>query len=80
MIPSLHHGYKGRSDLEVFTSKYIYVFEFKYNHSVREAMDQILSRDYAGRYAMDRRKVYLIAANYNESNKGRGLEFEIKKI
>lgn len=75
-----HHGYKGRSDMEVFTRRYIYVFEFKYNKSVKEAMDQINSRDYAGRYAMDSRTVYLIAANYNESKDDRGLEFEIKKL
>ncbi|MDE5758890.1 MAG: AAA family ATPase, partial [Allobaculum sp.] len=26
-----HHGYQGRSDIEVFAGNYIYVFEFKYN-------------------------------------------------
>lgn len=71
------HSYKGRSDLEVLTYDYIYIFEFKYNRSVREAMDQILSRDYAGRYAFDSRKVYLVAANFTESKGTRGLEFEI---
>lgn len=74
------HGYKGRSDIEVMTGKYIYIFEFKYNRTVQEAMVQIQSRDYAGRYAMDTRTVYLIAANYNESKDNRGLEFEIKKL
>ncbi|MBD5262150.1 MAG: AAA family ATPase [Bacteroides sp.] len=72
-----HHGYKGRSDIEVMTSKYVYVFEFKYNKSVEEAMDQIKDRDYAGRYALDRRKVYLIAANFNAVKDKRGLEYRI---
>ncbi|MDE7346719.1 MAG: ATP-binding protein [Muribaculaceae bacterium] len=72
-----HHGYKGRSDIEVKTGKYIYVFEFKYNKSVREAMDQISSRDYAGRYTMDPRKVFLIAANFNEKREERGLEYKV---
>ncbi|MDE6027419.1 MAG: ATP-binding protein, partial [Muribaculaceae bacterium] len=40
-----HHGYKGRSDIEVITRGYIYLFEFKYNKSVEEAMQQIKSRD-----------------------------------
>ncbi len=75
-----HHGYKGRSDIEVFTDKYIYIFEFKYNRSVQEAMAQIHSRDYAGRYALDDRIVYLIAANYNEKKEDRGLKYEIKKM
>ncbi len=73
-----HHSYKGRSDIEVATSSYVYVFEFKYNKSVKEAMDQIHSRDYAGRYEMDRRTVYLIAANYIEKNEDRGLHYEIE--
>ena len=72
-----HDGYKGRSDLEVATNRFIYLFEFKYNKSVQEAKDQICERDYAGRYAMDSRKLYLIAANFTEKRDHRGLEYEI---
>lgn len=75
-----HHGYKGRSDIEVATGKCIYVFEFKYNKSVQEAMAQIHSRDYAGRYAMDSRRVYLIGANFNEKKDDRGLKYEIQEL
>lgn len=75
-----HHGYIGRSDIEVKVGKYVYVFEFKYNKSVKEAMEQIYSRDYAGRYAMDPRKVYLIGANFNEEKDKRGLEFDIQEL
>ncbi|MDE7350097.1 MAG: AAA family ATPase [Muribaculaceae bacterium] len=75
-----HHGYKGRSDLEVFTRRFIYVFEFKYDRSVSEAMDQIHERDYAGRYALDPRTVYLIGANFNDSKEERGLEYNIERI
>ncbi len=74
------HSYKGRSDLEVFTGRNIYVFEFKYNKSVKEAMEQIHSKDYAGQYALDSRTVYLIAANFNEKKNSRTLEYEIKKL
>ncbi len=74
------HSYKGRSDLEVLTPDYVYVLEFKYNKSVREAMDQIHSRDYAGRYAMDSRTIYLIGANFDEKKEDRGLEYEIEKL
>ena len=73
------HGYKGRSDIEILSGRYIYVFEFKYNKSV-ENMDQIHCRDYAGRYALDHRPVYLIAANFNENKENRGLEYEIMKM
>ena len=72
------HGYRGRSDLEVFAGRNIYIFEFKYNKSVQEAMDQIHSRDYAGRYAMDSRQVYLIGANFIEDADTRRLDYEIE--
>ena len=74
------HSYKGRSGLEVRTPDYIYIFEFKYNRSVEEAMRQLRDRDYAGRYAIDPRQVYLIAANFQESKDDRGLYYEIVKF
>ena len=74
------HGYRGRSDLEVFAGRNIYIFEFKYNRSVREAMDQIHSRDYAGRYAMDSRHIYLIGANFIEDADNRLLDYEIEAL
>ncbi len=75
-----HHGYKGRSDIEVATGNFIYIFEFKYNKSVKEAMAQIHTRDYAGRFAMDRRTIYLIAANFDDTKDTRNLEYEIKQL
>ncbi len=74
------HNYKGRSDIEVATGNYIYVFEFKYNKSVKEAMEQIHSKDYAGRFALDPRTVYLIGANFNSKKENRGLEYEIQEM
>ena len=81
-IPALaeRHSYRGRSDLEVFAGRNIYIFEFKYNKSLQEAMDQIRDRDYAGRYAMDSRQVYLIAANFIEDADTRRLEYEIEAL
>ena len=43
-------------------------------------MDQIRDRDYAGRYAMDSRRVYLIGANFIEDKYTRRLEYEIKAL
>ena len=73
-------SYRGRSDLEVFAGRNIYIFEFKYNKSLQEAMDQIKDRDYAGRYAMDSRQVYLIGANFIEDADTRRLEYDIKAL
>ena len=46
----------------------------------KEAMEQIYSRDYAGRYSLDPRKVYLIGANFNEKQEDRGLEYRIEEM
>ncbi|MDE5870066.1 MAG: PD-(D/E)XK nuclease domain-containing protein, partial [Muribaculaceae bacterium] len=75
-----HHGYKGRSDLEIITGDNIYLMEFKYNKSVEKAMEQIHARDYAGRYSLDSRTVYIIGVNF-ENNKGkRIMTYQIEKL
>ncbi|MDE6235698.1 MAG: ATP-binding protein [Muribaculaceae bacterium] len=75
------HSYRGRSDLEVTTPDYIYIFEFKYNGSAAAAMEQLKRRDYAGRYAMDERRLYLIGANFSDKGEARGLtEWQIEKL
>lgn len=74
------HNYKGRSDIEVATGGFVYVFEFKYNKSVDEALEQIHSRDYAGRYALDNRTIYLIGANFSEKKDHRGLQYRIEAL
>ena len=67
------HSYRGRSDLEVRTRSYVYVFEFKYDGSVGSAMTQLHERDYAGNYALDSRTVFLIGANFSSGQDDRGL-------
>lgn len=74
------HSYKGRSDLEVMTSDYIYIFEFKFNRNAEEAMAQIRDRDYAGRFALDSRRVYLIGANFTDKKDSRGLSYIISRL
>ncbi len=67
------HTSRGRTDLEVRTPRYVYIFEFKFRRSAREAMAQIQERDYAGRLALDRRKIFLIGANFSDAPATRGL-------
>ncbi|MDE7413396.1 MAG: ATP-binding protein [Muribaculaceae bacterium] len=75
------HSNIGRTDLEVRTRRFIYIFEFKYNRSVEEAMQQIRDRDYAGRYALDPRTTYLIGANFSDKAPTRGLTgYEIVRL
>ncbi len=67
------HTGNGRTDLVVRTPDYIYVFEFKFNRSASEALQQIRDRDYAGRHALDRRITYMIGANFSDHAPERGL-------
>ena len=55
----------GRCDMVIATPGYIYIFEFKVDGSPEKALEQIKERDYAGRFAVDDRTVFLIGANYS---------------
>ncbi len=72
------HSYQGRTDLEVLTPEFIYIFEFKYNHTAEEALKQIIDRDYAGRFALDPRKLFLIGANFSNDKDSRSFTFIIR--
>jgi hypothetical protein len=49
-IKSEVHSYKGRADSVVETATHIYIFEFKFNRSAAEAMQQIKDNQYADKY------------------------------
>lgn len=73
------HTSEGRIDIEVCTEDYIYIVELKYDHTAREAIEQIEDRHYARKYQTDSRKVFLIGASF--SSKTRCIEdWEIKKV
>ena len=59
------HTNKGRMDMTVKTSDYIYIFEFKFNKTAQEALDQINDRGYAERFAADGRTIIKIGVNYS---------------
>ena len=65
MVHTEMHSSLGRCDMTVETPSYIYIFEFKVDGSAEAAMRQIHERDYAGRWAMDSRSVFLIGANFS---------------
>ena len=55
----------GRPDAVLKTEKGIYIFEFKYNKSAEEALDQCRDRRYADAFAADAREVYYVGVNYD---------------
>lgn len=75
------HTNVGRPDIVVCTPSYVYIFEFKINLSAEAAIKQIRDRDYAGKYLLDNRKVFLIGANFSDKAPNRGLtDYHIESL
>ena len=63
------HSAKGRADCIVETDDYVYIFEFKRDGSVDEALAQIEEEGYAVPYAADRRRLYKIGVNFDSEER-----------
>ncbi|WP_407443329.1 PD-(D/E)XK nuclease domain-containing protein, partial [Fibrobacter sp.] len=63
------HTNKGRMDMTVQTSDYIYIFEFKFNKSAEEALAQIDEKGYADRFQSDARTLMKIGVNYSTAER-----------
>lgn len=68
------HTSSGRTDIEIETRRFVYIFELKFNRPATEAMQQMHQRDYARRYQTDKRTVYLVAASFADRTACRGLD------
>ena len=60
---------EGRIDLVAKTPGDIYIVEFKLDRPATEAMEQIKGRDYAGKYALDGRRVTLIGISFSSEKR-----------
>lgn len=65
-------GAQGRADAIVKTSDYIYVFEFKLNGTVEEAMRQIDEKGYLLPYETDGRQVIKVAVAFDKEKRNLG--------
>lgn len=59
----------GRCDAVVMTDRFIYIFEFKYDRSAREAIDQINRKNYAAPFAADSRRIFRIGVNFSSDTR-----------
>ena len=62
----------GRMDCVLKSKTHIYIIEFKYNQSADIALQQILDKDYAAKYATDSRAVVLMGINFSSRKRGVG--------
>lgn len=64
-VPTEIRSSAGRCDMIIETQRYIYIFEFKVDGNAEEALTQIREKDYAGRFGVDPRQIFLIGANFS---------------
>ena len=60
----------GRADAILKDRSGVYVFEFKYGKTSREAVDQARSKDYAGPWLDGAPPVFLVGVNYDPAKRG----------
>ena len=63
-------GKEGRIDAVVQTDNYIYIFEFKKDRTAKAAIQQIIKNNYPQRYALSKKKIYLIGIAFSLQKKG----------
>ena len=64
------HSSRGHADSVVQTPTDVYIFEFKFNKTAQEALDQIKNQDYAGPYRASGKPITAIGVNFNSDKKG----------
>ncbi len=61
---------RGRCDIVLKTSDYIYVMEVKLDGSAEEAIRQIEEKGYAEPYAVDSRRLFKVGVNFSSASRG----------
>ena len=68
-ISSEVHSSKGQADTVVQTLTDIYIFEFKFNKTADEALQQIKKQNYATKYRASGKTITAIGVNFNSTAK-----------
>lgn len=63
------HSSKGRADAIIQTANEIYIFEFKFNKTAQEAIEQINKKGYASKYITSGKKILGIGVNFNSTSR-----------
>jgi hypothetical protein len=59
------HSSQGRADAVVQTLIDIFIFEFKFNKTAQEAIDQLQKKNYAAKYQTSDKTITGIGVNFN---------------
>jgi hypothetical protein len=63
------HSAQGRADAIVQTATHVYIFEFKFNKTAQEAIEQIHERNYAAKYQASGKLITAVGVNFNGKEK-----------
>jgi hypothetical protein len=69
-VSSEVHSSQGHADTVVQTLTDVYIFEFKFNKTAQQGIDQIKKLDYAGKYRASDKVITAIGVNFNSDKKG----------
>ena len=69
MAQSEVHSSRGRADAVVQTDTDVYIFEFKFNKTAKEALNQIYEKKYAAKYVASGKTITGIGVNFNNDLK-----------
>jgi Predicted AAA-ATPase/PD-(D/E)XK nuclease superfamily len=68
-VQSEVHSSRGRADAVVQTLTDIFIFEFKFNKTAQEALDQIYNKKYADKYRTSNKPITGIGLNFNPNER-----------
>ncbi len=63
------HTSNGRMDAVVKTDSHIYILEFKIDKTANVALQQIKDKDYASKFALEKKKIVAVGINFDTQNK-----------
>jgi hypothetical protein len=71
---------KGRIDMMVETDKYLYIFEFKFTGSGKNALNQITKQRYYEKYLNLKKQIILVGPSFNTKNKELTFDWATKEL
>ncbi|MCQ2229302.1 MAG: PD-(D/E)XK nuclease domain-containing protein, partial [Bacteroidales bacterium] len=74
-----YHTSEGRIDMTMETSDYVYIWEFKFEKSAQEAIDQIEEKHYADPFRSSGKKIVCIGVNFSHAIRGID-EYLVKEV
>lgn len=74
------HSSRGHADSVVQTLTDVYIFEFKFNKTAQEGLDQIKKQDYAAPYRASNKTILGIGVNFNSHKDTRGIDGWIEEV